>query len=188
MQVLIAMMVTAVVLLVVTKVWLRIDPVMMLPVRLDLAVLLWGAGLGVGIAIASAIIYQLWPSYRIAANLYLQLVLAPLVWVDLLWLGLLPGLSEELLFRGVMLSSLGLNTTALVLSSLCFGVLHMGSLRQWPYMLWASMVGGLLGYSALATHNLLVPIIAHVLTNWIAGISWKWMHRPPSSLEGTSGG
>ena len=56
----------------------------------------------------SSIIYRLWPAYRQSADVYLALVLKPLILMDLIWLGLLPGLSEELLFRGVMLPALGL--------------------------------------------------------------------------------
>ena len=71
--------------------------------------LLLGVGIGVGITLLSGVIYQLWPAYRKSADMYLALVLKPLHWPDLLWLGLLPGLSEELLFRGVMLPAIGLN-------------------------------------------------------------------------------
>lgn len=121
----------------------------------------------------SALVYQVWPTYRRSADFYLELVIKPLAWPDLLWLGLLPGISEELLFRGVMLPALGLSTAGLIVSSLCFGISHLSNFRQWPYAVWATTIGLMLGYSTLATHNLLVPITAHVLTNLISGIFWK---------------
>lgn len=176
-QVLIAMGVTAVVLLLVAKLWMHFDPLVLLPVRWDSAHVLLGMGAGVGITGASALIYQLWPGYRSSADLYLQLVLKPLLWPDLIWLGLLPGLSEELLFRGVMLPALGLNWSGLLASSVCFGVLHLSGLQQWPYTVWATLVGLLLGFSALATDNLLVPIVAHISTNLIASVLWKSNNR-----------
>ncbi len=182
-QILVAMAITAIILLITSKIWMRLDAVTLLPISWSLQTALIGVGLGIGIALASAGLYQIWPQYRKAANLYLTMVLQPLIWADILWLGLLPGLSEELLFRGVMLSAFGLTITALVLSSLCFGILHLGGIQQWPYVIWASCVGGMLGYSALATHNLLVPVIAHVTTNWIAGITWKLMHPDSPALE-----
>jgi hypothetical protein len=98
------------------------------------------------------------------------------VLLDLIWVGLLPGLSEELLFRGVMLPALGLNITGVVISSLCFGILHMSGVNQWPYAVWATAVGLLFGYSAVATGNLLVPIVAHVFTNLISSCIWKLEH------------
>ena len=132
-----------------------------------------GLGLGLTITAASSLIYRLWPAYRRSADLYLELVLKPLLWPDLIWVGLLPGLSEELLFRGVMLPAFGLNFTAVIVSSLCFGILHLSGFQQWPYVVWATAVGLLLGYSALATGNLLVPIVAHMVTNLISSCLWK---------------
>ncbi|WP_299410789.1 CPBP family intramembrane glutamic endopeptidase [Acaryochloris sp. IP29b_bin.148] len=182
-QVLIAMGVTALLLLFVAKVWQYFDSFPSLVMIWQFKHALWGMGLGLGITAASAVIYQLWPQYRLSASLYLQLVIKPLVWTDLIWLGLLPGLSEELLFRGVMLPALGLNWVGLGLSSLCFGVLHLNSLKQWSYVVWVSCVGFILGYSAWSTGNLLVPVMAHITTNIITGVSWKITHPPRHSQE-----
>jgi membrane protease YdiL (CAAX protease family) len=165
--------VTAVILLLVAKVWQHLSSVSLLPLSPTGWALPWGVGVGLAITAASSIVYRLWPAYRQSADFYLALVLKPLEWPDLLWLGLLPGMSEELLFRGVMLSDLGMDTTALVISSLCFGILHFSGPQQWSYVIWATLVGLALGYSALATGNLLVPIVAHILTNWISGCVWK---------------
>ena len=96
---------------------------------------------------------------------------------DQVWLGLLPGLSEELLFRGVMLPALGLDPIGIVLSSLCFGVLHMTNLQQWPYAVWATIVGMILAFTMVETGNLLIPIIAHITTNFVSGLSWKLKAR-----------
>ena len=176
-QVLVAMGVTAIMLLAVAKLWLLFGSVSLLPVKLIGIDLLKGCALGLAITGGSAIVYHLWPGYRRSADVYLEVVLKPLFWPDLIWLGLLPGLSEELLFRGVMLSALGLNVTGVVLSSFCFGILHLGGMDQWPYAVWATAVGLLLGYSVLATGNLLVPITAHICTNLISSCVWKWEHN-----------
>ncbi|NEO25524.1 MAG: CPBP family intramembrane metalloprotease [Kamptonema sp. SIO4C4] len=168
--------VTAILLLVVAKVWQYLGNVQLLPVTFTLKAVLLGIGLALSIASISAVVHRLWPAYRRSADFYLQLVIKPLIWPDLIWLGLLPGLSEELLFRGVMLPALGLTPLAVVLSSLLFGVLHLSGVQQWPYMIWAIVVGGILGTSALITGNLLVPIIAHILTNFLSGFLWKWSH------------
>jgi uncharacterized protein len=172
--------ITAVILLVVAKIWLRLDTTPQMSLQLNLTDFLWGLVLGLGITGCSALLYQWWPHYRQSADIYLQLILKPLLWPDLFWLGLLPGLSEELLFRGVMLPSLGLTWTGLIASSLCFGILHMSSLQQWPYVLWASIVGLALGYSTFITHNLLVPVTAHILTNFISSMAWKWYYQRQS--------
>ena len=178
-QVLIAMGVTAIALLAIAKLWLHFSSVSLLTWSWNATGLLWGVGIGVGITLASTLIYRLWPAYRHSADFYLELVLKPLLWPDLIWLGLLPGLSEELLFRGVMLPAVGLNAIGLIFSSLCFGVLHLSGAKQWPYVVWATVVGLLLGWSAIATANLLVPVVAHIVTNLVSSCVWKFSEPKP---------
>lgn len=181
-QVLLAMALTAILWLILARIWLYT------PFAGGLLPLYWsgwafGIGLGLCCAITglSGFLYTVWPSYRQASDAYLTLVLTPLAWPDLLWIGLLPGLSEELLFRGVLLPSLGLNWAGIIGTSLCFGILHAGTRQHWPYALWATIVGGFFAYSAVATHNLLLPIVAHTCTNWLAAILWKMQQRVPHS-------
>ena len=180
-QVLLAMGGTAIVLLVVAKLWLYLGNVSLLPIQLTLNGVIWGIVLGLGITVASGLVYQVWPAYSRSADQYLRLVLTPLLWPDLMWLGLLPGLSEELVFRGVMLSALGANLWAVILSSLCFGILHFSGSQQWPYVIWATVVGLILGYVSLVTGNLLIPIVAHICTNFISGCLWKLKYFSASS-------
>ncbi len=175
-QILVVMGVTAILLLVISKIWQKIGSVELLPLVFDTNALVWGIGLAAGITIASSIIYRLWPAYRDSADIYLNMVIRPLLWPDLIWLGLLPGLSEELLFRGVMLPALGLNLAAVIISSLLFGVLHLSGAGQWPYVVWATIVGFALGYVALITGNLLIPILAHIITNLVSSCLWKFTH------------
>ncbi|MEQ9481280.1 CPBP family intramembrane glutamic endopeptidase [Coleofasciculus sp. F4-SAH-05] len=176
-QVLVAMGITAIVLLVVAKLWLKFGSVTLLSLDFTVEGLLIGLGIGVGITAMSSVVYRLWSAYRKSADVYLNLVLKPLVLPDLIWLGLLPGMSEELLFRGVMLPAIGLNALGVIISSLVFGILHLSGSQQWPYVVWATIVGVLLGVSAVGTGNLLVPIVAHVATNWLSSFFWKLGHR-----------
>jgi uncharacterized protein len=180
-QILVVMAVTAVVLLTVSKIWQKLGNVAMLPLQFDTHALIWSISLALGIIVASSIIYRLWSAYRHSADIYLELVVKPLVWADLIWLGLLPGLSEELLFRGIMLPAFGLNLLAVIISSLLFGVLHLSGANQWPYVVWATIVGFALGYVALITGNLLIPITAHIITNLVSSCLWKINH--PEAAE-----
>jgi uncharacterized protein len=176
-QVLVMIAITAIGLLVIAKTWMFLGNVSLFPSRWSLQSLGWGIGLAGVISLASEAIYRLAPAYRTSANFYVQLVVKPLAWPDILWLGLLPGLSEELLFRGVMLPALGQNWEGLMVSSCCFGALHLSGWQQWPYALWATIVGAGLAWSAIWSGNLLVPIVAHTLTNIIAGCIWKYRHQ-----------
>ncbi|MGB5635151.1 MAG: CPBP family intramembrane glutamic endopeptidase [Waterburya sp.] len=183
-QILIFMGITAIFLLAIAKIWQKLGAVQLLSINFSTQALLWSLGLAVGITLTSGIIYRLWPAYRRSADVYLELVIKPLMWTDLIWLGLLPGLSEELLFRGVMLPALGLNLAAVFVSSILFGVLHLSGNTQWPYVVWAGIVGFALGYCALITGNLLVPVVAHIITNLVSGTLWKvnyWQKQKASS-------
>ncbi len=173
-QILIAMGITAIVLLIVSRLWLLVSPYSLLPLNISLETVAIGLGLGLGITAISGLAYRLWPAYRNSADIYLTLVIRPLLWADLVWLGLLPGLSEELLFRGVILPSIGLNLFGIVVSGVCFGVLHFSGAQQWPYVIWAAVIGILLGASAVTTGSLLVPILAHVTTNLVSSCVWKF--------------
>jgi uncharacterized protein len=172
-QILIAMAVTAIVLFGVARLWLYLGDIQLRPLAVTGMDLGFGIALGLGLTGLSTIVYAVWATYRESADFYLAMVLEPLSIPDVIWLGLLPGLSEELLFRGVMLPALGLDPVGIVLSSLCFGVLHMSNPQQWPYAAWATLVGMLLAYTTVETGNLFIPIVAHVTNNFISGLSWK---------------
>jgi membrane protease YdiL (CAAX protease family) len=178
-QLLAAMGITAVVLLIISRLWLLFDNVNSLPIQGTPEAIFLGLGLGGLISLASETIYCTSKTYRTSADAYLQMVLHPLQWMDLLWLGILPGMSEELLFRGVMLPAIGLNWFGIAISSLCFGVLHFFGGRYWSYVLWATIIGAVLAVSAVVSNNLLIPVIAHVTTNILSSAIWKW--RNPGS-------
>jgi len=172
-QVLVAMGVTAIVLWIVAKLWLHWGNIILFKWFWDEKHLLLGIALGVSITLLSALAYRFSVPYRKSADYYLEIVLKPLAIPDLIWLGLLPGLSEELLFRGVMLPALGADNLAVIVSSLCFGVLHLSGPQQWPYVIWATIIGVILGYSALLSGNLLLPIVTHIVTNLFSSYLWK---------------
>lgn len=172
-QVLVAMGVTAIILWIVAKLWLHWSNVILFKWYWHEQDLLLGIGLGLIITILSSLVYRFSLPYRKSADYHLEIVLKPLAIPDLIWLGLLPGLSEELLFRGVMLPALGADNLAVIVSSLCFGVLHLSGPQQWPYVIWATFIGIILGYSALLSGNLLLPIVAHIVTNLLSSYLWK---------------
>jgi len=172
-QLLAAMGITAIVLLIVARLWLWLDDIRLLPAYVTPIALGLGVGLGVAITLLSEVAYRLWQPYRMSADIYLALVLKPLKVSDLIWLGVLPGMSEELLFRGVILPAIGMNGFGVLISSLCFGVMHFFGARHLPYVIWATLIGVLLALSALFTQNLLVPVVAHITTNILSSYLWK---------------
>jgi len=90
--------------------------------------------------------------------------------LGLLFTAILPAISEELLFRGVILNSFNKkynSVIAILFSALIFGVYHM----NWIQGIFAFLLGLILGYSYLKSNSLWVPIIIHFINNAIAVLS-----------------
>lgn len=179
-QVLLLMGITALLLFIVGNLWRMIGNVNLLPWTISVTALAQGGAIALGIIAASSILYAIWADYRRSVDTYLEFVLKPLALPDVVWLGLLPGLSEEFLFRGIMLPGLGLGWLALGCSSLIFGILHINGSQQWSYAVWATIIGFVLGLSAIATGNLFVPVIAHIITNLTSSLIWKLRNPAPA--------
>ncbi|MBL1209188.1 MAG: CPBP family intramembrane metalloprotease [Geminocystis sp. GBBB08] len=176
-QILAFMGVTAVILLTIAQIWRTFASIRIVPVEFNITAIFLGIIIAFGIIVATSILDATLESYRRSAEDYLELIVTPLVFPDLIWLGLLPGLSEELLFRGVMIPAFGYDLFAIIVSSILFGVLHLSDKQNWYYVLWAIVIGLILGYSVYFTNNLLVPILAHSLINFFSGLIWKIKKR-----------
>ncbi len=177
-QVLIAVAITAVLLLLGAKLWIWLGRVVQLPLVWQPDLALAGLGLGLGLTLLSQWLYRVWATYRRSADHYLDLVIRPLETPDLIWIALLPAMSEELLFRGVMLPYFGLDLGGVVITALVFGALHWGGTSQWPYALVTTGVGLCFGGVALLTQNLLVPLLAHAIVNLLSALLWRRTAAP----------
>ncbi len=87
-------------------------------------------------------------------------------------LSLLAGFGEEVVFRGFLLAvltpALGDPWTALLASSLAFGVLHV---YQGPFgVLRTAMLGGLLGASVILEGTLWPAVLVHALVDLVGGL------------------
>lgn len=76
-------------------------------------------------------------------------------------LGVSSAIGEELLFRGLLATVVGV-----VASSVGFGLLHqMRGRGRWAWALWATVMGLLFGCLFFLTGSLLGPIVAHAAIN-----------------------
>ena len=79
----------------------------------------------------------------------------------ILLLAVASSLAEELMFRGVLQSWLGLFPQAIV-----FGLVHqLPGHSRWVWVVWAALVGLVLGAVFQLTGSLLGPIVAHGVIN-----------------------
>jgi membrane protease YdiL (CAAX protease family) len=87
---------------------------------------------------------------------------------ELAGIAILAGVAEEFLFRGVMQVGLGRvlpDGLALTITSVAFGLAHF---LTPTYALLAFLAGAYLGALFLLQGNLLVPMVAHALYDFIA--------------------
>jgi membrane protease YdiL (CAAX protease family) len=78
-------------------------------------------------------------------------------------LAIVSGVSEEVLFRGILQTQFGL-----VAASILFGVVHIWRKDAVSYGIYAAIIGVLLGGVYAVTQNLWGPIVAHTLNNFVA--------------------
>jgi membrane protease YdiL (CAAX protease family) len=87
--------------------------------------------------------------------------------IAVLVVAVLPGICEELFFRGFLLHGLRNKTSdwsAIVLAGLLFGVFHLDVYRFFP----VTLLGILFGYMVVKTGSIFTGMIAHATNNTIA--------------------
>lgn len=92
-------------------------------------------------------------------------------------IGVVPAITEEIFFRGIVLSSLKKSTNnffALIMSSLLFAIFYL----YFSNIIVALLLGIVLGYLSLVTSSIVPPIIVHVLLN-IYLIVYKYFEKFP---------
>jgi membrane protease YdiL (CAAX protease family) len=78
-------------------------------------------------------------------------------------IGAAAGLGEEWLFRGILQPLIGLGV-----SSVIFGLAHVGGRRMLAFGVWATGMGLVMGTLAIVTGGLIAPIVAHGLYDILA--------------------
>ncbi|CAI5469210.1 unnamed protein product [Closterium sp. Yama58-4] len=105
------------------------------------------------VSAARLALLRLSPAFLAATNASNTRALSNLNATDLIWVSLLPGISEELLFRGALLPLVGVNAAGVIVSGAVFGVLHITGGRNLTFAAWASSVVCVYGVLAMATER-----------------------------------
>lgn len=138
----------------------------------------WHLGLIIGLVILLSssryLLLKTWPDFAESSETANQQVLSSLQPLDYIVVAFLPGISEELLFRGALLPLFGINWKSVLIVSAIFGFLHLGSGRKYSFALWATFVGFAYGYATIASSNIIVPMASHAVNNLVGGILWRY--------------
>ncbi|GFP96076.1 hypothetical protein PHJA_001751700 [Phtheirospermum japonicum] len=119
------------------------------------------------------LLLNIWPDFAESSEAANQQVLTSLEPLDYLVVAFLPGISEELLFRGAILPLLGINWASIFAVAALFGVLHIGSGRKYSFAIWATFVGLIYGYTTTLSSTMFVPMASHALNNLVGGVIWR---------------
>ncbi|ESQ32882.1 hypothetical protein EUTSA_v10004665mg [Eutrema salsugineum] len=141
----------------------------------------WHLGLiaGIVVLISSSrfLLLKSWPDFADSSEAANKQILTSLEPLDYLVVAILPGISEEMLFRGALMPLFGTNWNNIVGVGLIFGLLHLGSGRKYSFAIWASIVGIVYGYAAVLSSSLLVPMASHALNNLAGGLLWRYSSK-----------
>ncbi|OIW00368.1 hypothetical protein TanjilG_05718 [Lupinus angustifolius] len=132
------------------------------------------AGLVVLISSCRYLLLKTWPDFAESSEVANQQVLSSLQLLDYMVVALLPGISEELLFRGAILPLFGMNWKSIGVTALTFGVLHLGNGRKYSFAIWATFVGLAYGYATILSSSIVVPMASHALNNLVGGLLWRY--------------
>lgn len=89
-------------------------------------------------------------------------------WLEIALISIAAGVGEELLFRGALqpwIASWTDPLISLLVVSLLFGLAHAMSTS---YFVFAALIGGYLGWLAMEYDDLVAPIVAHALYDFVA--------------------
>ena len=89
--------------------------------------------------------------------------------IQILWIAALVAFSEELLFRGIIQTKVGL-----ILASIIFAVIHYRYLFNWYLFLNIVLLSFLIGFIYQWTNNLAVTIAMHFVIDYLLGIYIKY--------------
>ncbi|KAM3706153.1 hypothetical protein ACJW31_03G131900 [Castanea mollissima] len=140
---------------------------------------------GIVVLISSSryLLLKTWPDFAESSEAANQQVLASLQILDYIIVAFLPGISEELLFRGALLPLFGFNWKSVFLVAAIFGVLHVGSGRKYSFAIWATFVGLVYGYATIMSSSVIVPMTSHAINNLVGGILWRYTSFSKSSQK-----
>lgn len=98
-------------------------------------------------------------------------------WTVILIIGLLPGICEEVMFRGYIINGFTRHGfwKAVIISGILFGIFHLDPFRLLP----TALLGIYLGYLTLKTNSILPAMLAHFINNSLAVLISNYPDRIP---------
>jgi membrane protease YdiL (CAAX protease family) len=96
--------------------------------------------------------------------------------VSIFLVGIIPGLTEEMLFRGIILNGLEKNYSnkkAILISALLFGIIH---LNPWQFVT-AFIIGVISAWICIKTKSIILCIYMHIFNNILSVVALKYKEQ-----------
>ncbi|KAJ6689123.1 hypothetical protein OIU85_005522 [Salix viminalis] len=135
-------------------------------------------GLVILVSSCRYLLLKTWPDFAESSEAANHQVLTSLQPLDYVVVSFLPGVTEELLFRGALLPLFGMDWKSVLLAATIFGVLHLGNGRKYSFAVWATFVGVVYGFATIVSSSLVVPMASHALNNLAGGLLWRLTSKP----------
>lgn len=149
-------------------------------IRPDARAILYGVAGGVGLSLLHAVLMypggEANPIYRLVFKPFKKFLVSNLPEFsieDIIFISVISGIAEEILFRGWLQNQLGL-----VMASILFGLIHIWGKEGIGYGIYAMGMGAVLGWLMKVTGNLWAPVCAHGVNNFIGLLSLKYGFVP----------
>lgn len=172
-------------LLLVAAVWINLAHLELLPsFGFKTAPILWGLLTGCGTVALSFVCITygrripMFLELRKLSAEFLVPMMSKLNVFDMIFLSLISGFCEEVLFRGVLQAQMGIAA-----ASVLFGIFHDPSFRQKGYIVLATAAGVALGYLYQTTGNIWSCITAHVFHNTVSMLLIRYTIKPEGASE-----
>ncbi len=140
----------------------------------DVRILFIGVPCGLGVVIIDIILMKWLPaSYYDDGGLNERIFRNKPI-LQIIWIASLVAFSEELLFRGIIQTKVGL-----ILASLIFAIIHFRYLHNWYLFLNIVLLSFFIGFIYEHTNNFAVTITMHFVIDFLLGvyIKLKWSNH-----------
>ena len=134
-------------------------------------------GIGIGFSLSAlsitssrlALNYEWFKTYSELIEKLMRPLFSKFSLPEIILVSIASGFCEEVFFRGVLQSVLGI-----YMASAIFGFCHFAGWKYFFYVIWAGLAGLLFGYVLIATGSLWPAIIAHVVNNFVSIIYLRY--------------
>ncbi|WP_349407598.1 type II CAAX endopeptidase family protein [Pseudalkalibacillus sp. SCS-8] len=129
------------------------------------SILLWAIPTILIVVVIDVILWKKAPGKWMDDGGINERIFATISFPHLLFVSCMIGISEELLFRGILQVNLGY-----VPASILFAFMHIRYVYKPVLLLFVTLLSFLLGGIFLLTQNLLIPIVVHIFIDFILGL------------------